>query len=438
MITKWLFKHTDNSSLIVFRIIFGLLCFLESVGAILTGWVNTTLVSPKFTFNFIGLEWLQPLPGNGMYFYYLIMGIFALLVMFGYKYRLGIIGFTLLWAGTYFMQKASYNNHYYLLILLSAIMALQPANKYFSIDAKLNPNIKSISMPQWCKGVFILQMFIVYTYASVAKIYPDWLDTTVMEILMRGKKHYIIVGELLQNKTLHYILAYGGILFDGLIIPLLLYKPTRKVAFILSIFFHLFNSFIFQVGIFPYLSLAFALFFFDPKVIHKLFLKQKPFYKEDALIIPSYKTPFLILFGIYFLIQIGLPLRHNFIKDNVLWTEEGHRLSWRMMLRAKHGIATFKVFDKKTEKTINIKLSDYLTKKQQRLVTTKPDVIWQFAQHLKQSFNTNGQDVSVFVNCRVKVNGKPYKQLINPKTDLANIEWQTFKHSDWILPSKQD
>ncbi|MEP1487959.1 MAG: HTTM domain-containing protein [Algibacter sp.] len=438
MMTKWLFKYIDNSSLIIFRIIFGLLCFLESVGAIFTGWVKKTLIDPQFTFNFIGLEWLQPLPNNGMYIYYLIMGIFALFVMIGYKYRFGIIGFTILWAGTYFMQKASYNNHYYLLILLSAIMIFQPANKYLSVDVKLKPSIKSLSMPQWCKWVFVLQMFIVYSYGSVAKMYPDWLDTTVIELLMRGKKNYFLVGDLLQQKPLHYILAYGGIIFDGLIIPLLLYKPTRKVAFAASIFFHLFNSFIFQVGIFPYLSLAFALFFFEPKIIQKLFLKKKSFYNQEEVIIPNYKKPFLILFGVYFLIQIALPLRHHFIKDDVLWTEEGHRLSWRMMLRSKYGVATFKVLDKSTEKTINIKLSDYLTKKQQRLVSSKPDVIWQFAQRLKQRFNDNGQQVSVFVDCKVRVNGKAYKRLINPDIDLANVEWQTFKHSDWILPSKQD
>lgn len=436
--TKWLFKHIDNTALIIFRILFGLLCFLESVGAILTGWVKKTLIEPQFTFNFIGLNGLQPLPGHGMYIYYLIMGGFALLVMIGYKYRLGIISFTILWSGTYFMQKASYNNHYYLLILLSAIMAFLPANKYMSVDVKLNPSLKSIAMPNWCKWVFIVQMFIVYTYGALAKIYPDWLDTTVIELLMISKKNYLLVGDLLQQKTLHYILAYGGILFDALIIPLFLYKPTRKLAFALSIFFHLFNSFIFQVGIFPYLSLAFALFFFEPKIIHKLFLKNKPFYNKNEVIIPSNNSPFLILFGVYFLIQIALPIRHYFIKDSVLWTEEGHRLSWRMMLRTKHGIAKFTVLDKATQEIINIKLSTYLTKKQEQLICTKPDVIWQFAQRLKQRYKAQGQDVSVFVNCKVQVNGKPYKQFIKPDVDLANVEWQTFKHNDWILPSKQD
>ncbi len=438
MIDKWLFKHIDNSSLIVFRIIFGLLCVLESVGAIFTGWVKRTLVEPEFTFSFIGFEWLQPLPGYGMYGYYLVMGMFAAMVMLGYKYRVSIIAFTIMWSGTYFMQKSSYNNHYYLLILLSAIMAFLPANTYAALDAKHNKDIRRIAMPQWCKWVFVVQLFIVYTYASIAKMYPDWLDTTFMEQLMRGKRNYILIGDLLQQKWLHYFLAYGGILFDGLIIPLLLYKPTRKWAFIASIFFHLFNSIVFQVGIFPYLSLAFALFFFEPKIVHKLFLKKKPFYEGEDIVYARYKSPYKALFLVYFIVQILLPLRQHVITDNVLWTEEGHRMSWRMMLRSKSGSATYTVENKATGKRTIVNKRKYLSKKQRRLASTKPDVIWQFAQYLKQEYKKQGQDVAVYVNCKVSVNSRPYKTLIKPDVDLASVPWDVFKHSSWILPSKLD
>jgi len=438
MLNSFLFKHIDNSPLIVFRIIFGLLCFLESVGAIFTGWIKYTLIDPKFTFSFIGLEWLQPLPGNGMYIYYLIMGIFGLLIMVGYKYRFSAFMFTVMWAGVYFMQKASYNNHYYLLVLLSGIMVLQPANSYYSIDAKRNPSIKRNSMPQWCSWVFILQMFIVYTYGSIAKIYPDWLDTTVMEIFMRGKQHYFLIGDFLQQKWLHYFLAYGGILFDGLVIPLLLWKPTRKFAFFASLFFHLFNAIVFQVGIFPFLSLAFALFFFEPELIRNIFFKKKEFYDQGEVIQPKYNKPFLALFTIYFIIQIALPLRHHIISDNVLWTEEGHRMSWRMMLRSKSGNVSFKVIDKANNCKIFVNPEDYLSRKQKRLVNTKPDIMWQFARHLKDEYAQKGIDIAVYVYANLSVNGRPYKKFINPDIDIAALEWETFKHSDWILPSKLD
>ncbi|WP_396602424.1 HTTM domain-containing protein [Algibacter sp. R77976] len=438
MLNNWLFKHIDNSSLVIFRIIFGLLCFLESVGAIFTGWIKRTLIDPDFTFNFIGFEFLQPLPGNGMYYYYAIMGVFGLLIMVGYKYRFSMFAFAIMWSATYLMQKSSYNNHYYLLMLLSSIMVFLPAHKYASVDAKLNPEIKSYSMPQWCRWVIILQLFIVYTYASIAKLYPDWLDTTVIEYMMKGKKDYILVGDFLQQKWLHYILAYGGILFDGLIIPLLLFKPTRKYAFMASIFFHLFNSVIFQIGIFPYLSLAFSLFFFPSEKIQMLFLKNKPYYTLHDVVIPKLRTPLIIVFLIYFVIQIGLPLRHHFIGDNVLWTEEGHRLSWRMMLRVKSGQTSFWVKDHATEKRTKVNLNNYLSTKQKRSVRTKPDVMWQFAQRLKQKYKEDGQDVSIYVKSKVSINGKPYKTFINPDIDIANVEWNTFKHSNWILPSKEE
>ena len=384
MLNRFLFKHIDNSALIVFRIIFGLLLFLEAIGAIFTGWVKRTLVDPEFTFSFIGFEWLQPLPGNWMYAFYVVMGIFGFMVMIGYKYRLSIIAYTLMWSATYFMQKSSYNNHYYLLIILCAIMALQPAHKYMSVDAKQNPSIVSYSMPNWSRWILIIQMWIVYTYASIAKMYPDWIDTTVPELLMKSKQHYYLIGEWLQNTWVHYGVAYGGILFDGLIIPLLLFKPTRKFAFFASVFFHLFNSFVFQVGIFPYMSLGFCVFFFAPETIRNIFLKKKPLYIEDEIIIPNYKKPLITVLALHFAVQIALPLRHWFLKDNVLWTEEGHKLSWRMMLRSRDGTATYRVVDKETKQTTIIKLDEYLSTKQKRLVKSRPDFIWQFSQHLKQ------------------------------------------------------
>ncbi|MDX1277461.1 HTTM domain-containing protein [Oceanihabitans sediminis] len=438
MLNNFLFKHIDNSALIVFRILFGLLCFLESVGAIFTGWVSRAFVDPKFTFTFIGFGWLQPLPGNGMYIYYLVMGIFGFLIMIGYKYRLSSIAFALMWTATYLMQKASYNNHYYLLVLLSFIMIFLPANKYHSVDAKINPEIKSNSMPQWCAWVFILQMFIVYTYGSIAKIYPDWLDTTTMKIFMQGKRDLPIIGEFLQQNWIHYFLAYGGILYDGLVVILLLYKPTRKLAFFGSIFFHLFNSAVFQVGIFPYLALAFSLFFFPPKTIKNIFFKKKEFYDKDEIIVPNYNKALITFFSIYFIIQIALPIRHHFIKDNVLWTEEGHRLSWRMMLRAKSGFITFKINDKGNSQQEIIKLDDYLTQKQVRLVSTHPDAMWQFAQRLKEEYAEKGRDIEVYIHSSISINGRKHQDYIDSEIDIASVSWSAFKHSDWILPSKLD
>src|SRR5690606_16720333 len=255
---KTLFRTIDNAQLVVFRVFYGLLVAAECYGAIATGWVRRTLVEPEFTFTFIGFEWLQPLAGEGMYLHFAIMGTLGVMIALGYRYRFAALTFALMWTGVYLMQKTSYNNHYYLLMLLAYIMAFFPAHKDASLDAKRNPNLRSHSMPNWIRWTIILQLFIVYTYASVAKLYADWLDFSMIDVLMQSKMDYFLIGELLQQKWVHKIVAIFGILFDLLIVPALLWKPTRKIAFVLSIFFHLFNSIVFQIGIFPYLSLAFT------------------------------------------------------------------------------------------------------------------------------------------------------------------------------------
>lgn len=240
MLDRWLYKQVDNSALVVFRIIFGFLITLEAWGAIATGWIRTTLMEPQQTFNFIGFDFLQPLPGDGMYYYYGIMGLFGVFIMLGFKYRLSVLVYGIMWTCVYLMQKSSYNNHYYLLILLLGIIACFPANRYFSVDAKLKPQIKRNFMPRWVYIVIIAQLWIVYTYASVAKLYPDWLDASVAGQLMKSKADYWLIGGLLQENWVHWCIAYFGILFDLLIIPALLWKRTRKAAFIISIFFNLF------------------------------------------------------------------------------------------------------------------------------------------------------------------------------------------------------
>lgn len=429
---KKLFLPIDNSPLIIFRIFFGFLLAAETFGAILTGWVKENFIKPQFTFSHIGMEWLQPLPGYGMYFYFATMGVLGILVMLGWKYRWSLSAFTLLWTITYWMQKTSYNNHYYMLILVCLIMIFLPANRYASIDAKQHPEIKTLSMPRWCSGVMILQIAIVYLFATLSKFYPDWLDGTFTKNLLTNKSPYPFIQEIFNQKWFYLFIAYSGIAFDMLIVPMLLWKKTRTIAFIASLIFHLFNAITLQIGIFPFFALSFAVFFYPPEKIRALFFKKKPVLEENEPIYQN-RSVLFYFFIPYFLIQILLPIRHWFIKGDVLWTEEGHRLSWRMMLRSRSGYSNFKIIDKKTKQPIPYNINSKLTDKQFKMVADKPDAIWQLSQRIKKEFAAQGKDVSVFVNCHVSINQKPYKQLINPDVDMASAEWNYFSHNDWIL-----
>lgn len=435
-ITSYLFKQIDNTSLVLFRVLFGLLITLEAWGAIATGWVTHVLVEPKFTFNFLGFDFLQYLQGPYMYLHFFIMGIFGIGVMLGYKYKWSMLGYTIFWACAYFMQKTSYNNHYYLLLLICVFMLIVPAHRYLSMDVKRESGISSISMPNWVRLFIILQLWVVYTYASVAKFYPDWLDGTFPRILMSSKQHYYVIGNFLQTDFAITSIIYVGILFDLLVIPLLLWKKTRLFIFVFGIFFHLFNSIVFQIGIFPYLSLAFCLFFFDPKTINRKFLSKKPFFEEDAqpnLQLSPYKNMMVLFFIVWFLLQIILPVRNHFIQGDVLWTDEAHKLSWRMMLRTKNALVKFKVVDKQTGKKEWINTSDYLTNKQHKNLS-RADGIWQFAQHLKKEYAKEAKEIEVYADAKLSVNGRSYSRFISFEEDLANAKFEYFTTNTWILP----
>ncbi len=429
----WLFKAVDNSPLIIFRIIFGFLITCESWGAIATGWVHRVLIEPSVNFHFIPFSFLHPLPGRGMYIYFFVMGVVGISIMLGYRYVLSSISFCLLWGGVYFMQKNSYNNHYYLLWLLSIIMIFLPANKNLSIDAKKGYTNSLNVMPNWVWFLIICQLTIVYTYASLAKLYPDWLDATVAKRLMTSRAEYPIIGELLQQTWTHYVIAYVGILFDLLIVPALLYKPTRKIAFTAAVFFHLYNSIVFQIGIFPYLALGFMVFFFPSDKVRKWFYPKAQ--KQVDLNSKPFPISKLVLFliTIWILVQFALPLRHWFIKGDVLWTEEGHRMSWRMMLRSKQGYNSFYILEEGIIKKQKIKLSDHLTPKQVRAMKGKPDLIWQFAQYLKKYYAKKGKTVKVFAKSYAGVNGGKVRQLVDPSIDLAATPWTWWKHNNWVL-----
>ncbi len=414
----------------------------ESWGAIATGWVYQAFIEPKYTFPFMAFSWLEPLPGNGMYFYYGLMGLAGIFVMLGLYYRSSMALYAIMWAGVYFMQKTNYNNHYYLLMLLNFLMILVPAHQYASLDVKRNPNIKSLTCPRWCLLLFATQITIVYIYASVAKMYPDWIEARPVHIWFENKKHYFLVGPLLAKEWFQHVVAWGGILFDLLIAPALIWKKTRRIAFITSIFFHLFNSIVFQVGIFPYLGIAFALFFFSPETIRRKFFPKKPSlaYQEvtDTRWTPRHGILMTAL-GIYFIFQILLPLRHWTYPGNVNWTEEGHRLSWHMMLRVKGGYVRIQVKDKDTNETFQIDNLNYLTAKQERSLATRPDVLYQYIQILKEELSKEGHtNVELYVKSMVSLNGREPQALYNPEIDFTTVTCEPFRHSDWLVPLKEE
>ena len=132
--------------------------------------------------------------------------------------------------------------------------------------------------------------------------------------------------------------------------------------------------------------------------IRQLFFKKKPV--DEALKEYTYfgKNIFLYVLIPFLFIQILLPLRHHLIEGDVLWTEEGHRLSWRMMLRQRDGFISITIKNNTTNEIVSYDFHKNLSPKQARALATKPDFIWQYCQRIKEEYK--GKDISIYIDCK--------------------------------------
>ena len=455
MFSEYLFRKVDNSPLILFRIFFGLLIVAECWGAIFTGWVQSNFVDPQVTFTFIGFEWTNVFLGANMLYVYGVMGVLGWFITFGLAYRFSTIAFALIWSLTYFMQKTSYNNHYYFFMLISWMMTIIPAHHFFSFDALISPKIKRLTCRNWVPTLFIIQLLIVYTFAALQKIYPDWFNGVFLQMKFQHFGDILItkydltgLGKVVSSLEFAQVFAWSGFIFDLLIIPAMLLGKTRGFAIKCAIFFHLFNSVFFGIGIFPFFALAMMIFFFDPIKIRDVVFPKKSFMmdrSDEDNLLTTRRVMFTYLLCFYVIWQVYLPVRHLFIPGNVFWTEEGHRMAWRMMLRNKTGEVDFYVSQPDPQhkgkflKRERVELYRYLTDKQIYKLATSPDMMWQFARFLKYDYAKKGKyDVKVFVDAKISVNGSKYYQLTNSNYNLAYTTWSYFGHQPWILPTPNE
>ena len=66
---------------------------------------------------------------------------------------------------------------------------------------------------------------------------------------------------------------------------------------------------------------------------------------------------------------------------------------------------------------------------------TQPDMILQFAHHLRDHYRAQGmQEVEVYAHIKARLNDHPYQVYVDSKVDLAAEVWPFFRSKDWIVP----
>lgn len=130
-------------------------------------------VRPAFLFSWI--PGLQPWPEFFIFLHFKVAFIAALLSCLGLFYRPASIVFGCSIIYFFLLDKANFINHFYLICLVSFVMMLLPAHRCFSVDAYWAASRRQNQVARW--NVLILKslVIIVYFYAALWKISPDWL-----------------------------------------------------------------------------------------------------------------------------------------------------------------------------------------------------------------------------------------------------------------------
>lgn len=475
MLKNLIYQQTSIAPLAVFRALFGLMMLVSIIRFAYNGWIYDLYIAPKFFFTYYGFEWVKPLGEIGMYAIFLVMGVAALFVALGLFYRIAIVLFFLTFTYVELIDVTNYLNHYYFVSIVSFLLIFVPANRAFSLDVWRNSSSKLTEVPVWTINIFKFQLGIIYVYAGISKLNPDWLFLAMpLKIWLPSQSHIPVIGYLLNFQWVAYAFSWGGAFYDLFIVFFLIYKPTRIFAYATVIFFHGMTALLFQIGMFPYIMMVLTLLYFPASFHEKLIkhtlrlcdftrtfifahkiakLQRKKEETQTGLqtlstlqftqnekqtsLTQRFQKPILLLLSIHLFIQIILPFRFVLYPDHLFWTEEGYRFSWRVMLMEKAGYTVFNVSDPSTGKKEQVNNMDYLTLNQEKMMGTQPDMILQFAHFLEREYRKKGfENPEIRAESYVTLNGRRSRPFINPEVDLTK-EKEGFHHKKWVLPFEE-
>jgi hypothetical protein len=364
------------------------------------------------------------------------------MVALGLFYRVAIVGFTVLFAYFFLLDKAQYLNHFYLVLLFAVLLCFLPAHRAFSLDARLGLVARATHIPAVSVFLLRVQVEIVLIFAGLVKISEDWLKGEPLGLWLRARADDIPFGGLFQHDWVILAGAWGAIVLHIVGAPLLLWQRTRMPVFLLYCVFHLLNAYFFNIGIFPWLTIAATLIFFPPDWPQRLACWSLARFEPVA---PARENPLpsgrplallpLAAVALWIAVQIAVPLRSLAFPTEVRWSGDGHRFAWRMRLYDRDAYGEFAVQDPADGTVWIVDPRDFLTGRQTHAMLTRADMILQFAHHLESVWRGKGhRDVAVYAHVWKSLNGRAYQPYVDSAVDLTEVRLALFRPDPWVLP----
>ena len=436
-----LLAPVDIASLLIFRIGFGAIAAWWAIDCLRTGQITALFVVPQFHLRYWLFDWVRPWPEAGPYLHFIALAFLAACISVGLLYRWTTLLFAVGFSIFFLWDRTNYQNHYYLILLISWILVFLPLHRGWSLDAVNAPEISSAFIPRWMLWLIQFHIAMPYVFGGVAKLNSDWLAGAGLRDYLVTKSALPIVGPWLGSPSGAVTLAWGGLLFDLFVVPLLMWRRTRILAYLAAIVFHVSNHLLFSIHIFPWFMIVATTVFFEPDWPRRLF-------RASQLTVPSHEAHrwsdlslrsrwgFLLLL-IYLGAQVVLPFRHIVYVGDIGWHERGHYFAWRMMLRTKRSAMRIYITDPTLGETWNVDLLRQMHISQIEKCARDPEMVLDLAHLLRDDYRRRTGCVpevrALVLTC---YNGRKPQLLIDPTVDLAQ-EPRGFHNRPWIQPQSE-
>jgi hypothetical protein len=235
-------------------------------------------------------------------------------------------------------------------------------------------------------------------------------------------------------------LSYAALTFDLFVAPLLLWRRTRLAAVVVAVTFHLSNSVLFHIDVFPWLMIgATIILFVDDRLPWRVPQATTSSPTVDDASNGGLRRLSMGMLAVYVTLQLLIPLRHLAYPGDAAWTDEGHRFAWRMLMRVKTGqVPSFPVRYVKDgqlyQTTIGVPPDPafWASHWQARKIVQNPDAILQVVHSYVAELRRQGaEQIDIRAIVPVSLNGHPPALLIDPKVNLAD-EQRSLRHKRWV------
>lgn len=445
-------EPVSGGSLAAVRISLGLVAALSAVRIAANGWIDALYAGPTHRFTYVGFGWVPQPSAPVVAALVAAVGVAGVVLALGWRCRVAAAVLLAAFGWIELIDVTTYLNHYWFVTLLAALCVVAPVGRAASLDA-----VRRGPGPVARGWVWLVrfQVGVVYAFAGLAKLQPDWLAGRPLELWLPARGALPLVGPLVEQPSAARVLAVAGAAFDCSIVPLLLWRRTRLAAWLVLVAFHVSTWLLFPIGVFPWLMIGASTIFFEPDwpltawaAVRRRVgwlgaaavpagAHEEPADRPRAVRVASTARWRRGMLGVavvaWVVVQLALPLRHLAYPGDHRWSGQGYRFAWNVLLTERAGSVTFVVTDPRAGRTWIADVDRLYTPTQVRVMSGEPDLVHQAARTIAAEERADGREVEVRVDAWVSLDGRPPARIIDPTVDLAS-EPLDLRPDDWILP----